>query len=352
MKKNVWMLLCSVILFCAGAQAQVVSDGELAVVYYMPQNQILVDITYTEVYEEAGPFVHFAEKYMGAEEAIEEDALHYEIEKVNILRQTRPDYSRAYKVVAEAGTDMQLLQLDKHGILAGYNMAAKAEEARDKKQETRNKEQGTGNREQGLTALPFLEEQMKAKTLEEMAESIAKQIFRIRENRMYLLGGEIDHAPADGKAMKLVLDELDKQERMLVELFLGKRKVKTLHKKIIYTPTKSENVIVARFSESAGFVSDESAQPLTLQINARKQVLGAAHGVVDKKAPQPSQIYYNLPGSAEVSILLADKVLDETQMPIAQLGVAIPLAKNLFAGKEPVHIEFDTKTGNVKSITK
>lgn len=353
MKKNFWMLLSSVIfVFCASAQAQVVSEGELAMVYYMPQTQIVVDITYSEVHEQAGPFVLFAEQYMGAEDAIEEDALHYEIEQVHIMRQTRPDYNRAYKIVAENGVEMQLLQLNKDGILAGYNLEVTNDHQKGKNENHKDKSEMAKKDE--LTTLPYLEEQMNAKTLEEMAASVAKQIFRIRENRMYLLGGEIDHAPADGKAMKLVLDELDKQERVLVEQFIGKRTTKTMHKKIVYTPTKSESVQILRFSESAGIVAadDESGRPITMQINARKQVQGAGHGTVDKKAPQPSQLYYNLPGSAEICVMDGEQVLDEYTMPVAQFGIAIPLAKSLFTGKDPVHIEFDTKTGNVKSITK
>ena len=55
------------------ASAQIVQENELALVYYMPENQLVFDIEYTEETLEAGPFFLFAEKYLGTEDVIQEN---------------------------------------------------------------------------------------------------------------------------------------------------------------------------------------------------------------------------------------------------------------------------------------
>ena len=55
------------------------------------------------------------------------------------------------------------------------------------------------------------------------AEVAAKQIYRIRESRMNILTGDADNLPPDGEAMKLVIQQLEEQEKALTNLFTGIR---------------------------------------------------------------------------------------------------------------------------------
>lgn len=327
------------------ASAQIVQENELALVYYMPENQLVFDIEYTQETLETGPFFLFAEKYLGTEDVIQENRTLYHLTGVRTRLTTHPDYTRAYKIVPEKGMQTQLLSLSKDGLLYGYNVCPP--EKKPRKQECKEEK----IRAPRPDVMPLLEEQITAPTLQQKAEGAAKQIYRIRETRMYILGGEIDHAPADGKAMELVLKELDRQERQLTELFTGKRTVKRMHKTITYIPAKSEEYALLYFSEENGITTDEDAgaSPLLLTIVAHKQVKSAApeHG---KKAPQPSQIYYNLPGWADYAVTYQGEVLAEQSLPVAQFGVAVPLARDLFAGEVLPQIYFDTKTGNVQAV--
>ncbi len=70
--------------------------------------------------------------------------------------------------------------------------------------------------------LPLGEEALMAANLAKKAESVAKQIYRIRETRMNILAGDVEHMPADGKSLEMVLNELKKQERTLTSMFVGK----------------------------------------------------------------------------------------------------------------------------------
>ena len=104
------------------ASAQIVQENELALVYYMPENQLVFDIEYTEETLEAGPFFLFAEKYLGTEDVIQENRTIYHLTDVQAHLVTHPDYTRAYKVVPEKGMQTQLLSLSKDGLLYGYNV--------------------------------------------------------------------------------------------------------------------------------------------------------------------------------------------------------------------------------------
>ena len=53
------------------------------------------------------------------------------------------------------------------------------------------------------------------------AEVAAKQIYRIRESRLNILTGDADNLPPDGEAMKLVIQQLEEQEKALTNLFTG-----------------------------------------------------------------------------------------------------------------------------------
>ncbi len=331
-------------------QAQIVQDNEAAMVYYMPETQLEFDIEYVEETFEPGPFCHFAEKYLGAEQAIQEKHTSYKLVEITTCTHTVADYSRFYKIVPEKGLSIQLLSLTDKGILYGYNV----EQPKSKKSAQKAAQKPSKDTYCSMESVtPLLEEQIMAPTLQQKADGAAKQIYRIRETRMYLLSGEIEHAPADGKAMERVLRELDQQENQLVVLFVGKHTTKHHHKRITYLPTKSEEKALLYFSEENGITAEEdvTAYPLMLSVSARKQVLSASNGqTANKKAPALSQLYYNLPGSASLSITYRGEILTEYTASVAQFGIAVPLARDLFTGAQPPHIRFNTKTGNILSI--
>lgn len=329
--------------------AQIIQENELAIIYYMPETQVEVELEYEQIEQKKGPFSAFAEEFLGIDDIIEQDEVSYQLCNAKLCTRTRADYARAYKVVAQNNIDIQLLSMTDKGLLYGYNVAQ--EKSSSKPNDSKKAEKDAPRKPM---APPYTEDQMKAQTLRQMAESIAKQIFRLRETRFYLLAGEVENPPADGKAMQLVLKELDEQEQQLVELFSGSTTVIKKHHNILITPETSEEKNIIYFSESEGIVAEDNVTgtAVVLDIKARKQVVGASTTTPDKKAPKASQIYYNLPGTCDLSLYYRSRKLAERQITVAQFGVAVPLAENLFTGKELPKIHFDTNTGNILSITK
>jgi hypothetical protein len=328
------------------AQSPVLVEDELAVVYYMPKTQVAITVEYDQVQVAPGPFYQYAQRYLNTDNVVLEAQTYYELTNMHIQTQAVADHERAYKVHAQRDIEAQLLTLTADGLLYGYNVgpATIAPQA---------KEENTIAKPMEEVLMPLLEEQMIASSIAKMAEGAARQIYHIREMRLNILTGDVEHVPADGQAMQLVLNELNQREQALTELFVGRKQVTHLSKTIYYTPSDAPHpAMIARFSKFGGVVDAEdlSGEPIHMNVVATKQSLHSNHAVEDKKALQPSEIYYNLPGQAAITITYKDITITAS-CPVAQYGVAIPLAKDLFIKHKPT-IYFNTQTGNITSIQK
>ena len=351
------MIIVAALLMAVGyTNAQIVRENEAAVVYYMPKTELVIHIDYEVVTQTPGVFYQYAERYLGAEEIIMENNTNCQLRAVRIATESSADTERAYKVTAQKGMNTQLVSLSEDGRLVGYGIENASLQFSERSQgELQNGSKAAYSLEaKSEELMPLLEEQFMAGSVAKMAEGAAKQIYRIRETRLNILAGDVEHVPADGKAMELVLNELDKQEQALVALFVGKTQVTHHTHAVRYVPEESvEKEVVCRLSAHNGIVdkNDLSGEPLYLTLVAKKQTLLPA-GIADKNTPLLSQIHYNLPGEAQVVLTFKGKQMAEQNVAVAQYGVAIPLAQDLFTGKSTPIITISEDTGNILSIEK
>ena len=345
--KKVFLLLIGASLMISAASAQIVSQDESALVYYSPQTAISLDFSYTVESYERGIYAQYAESLLGISDVVKQNKTTYRLDNVRIGTSTSVDYTRAHKVTADAGIPM-LLTINEKGLLIGYNMTADEQPTRKpeprKPAEPKKEEDGP---------MPLPEEVLNAPTLAAQAQAAAKQIFHIRETRMYLINGEVEHAPADGLSMKLVLAELDKQEQALIALFTGKKTVLHKHERFTLMPDKEQELFF--FSEENGFTDGENVDADTIQVsmNATRQQLAKPQETnKKKKSPELTTLVYNLPGSCAVAVNYKGHEMAQRTISVAQFGVDVPLAKDLFTGATLPVIVFSEKTGNIISITK
>ena len=342
-------------------QAQVLQSNESAIVYYSPKTEIVLDFSYTVEKHVAGPFAAYAEELLGARDVVAADSMVYQLENVKISTHTSTDFNRPHKVRFDADIPM-LLTLNEKQILVGYNMP-KTETQAARKPQHKEKERT----KQSLSVPPFTDEVLKAGDSTGLAEAVAQQILHLRETRSYLLSGEVEHAPADGNAMKQVLAQLDKQEQALTELFVGKRCCKTEHQLITLQPEQAEQLLF--FCTENGFTDGDNIDADTIRVNialmAQSYLQPEEEAMSEEPAPKSkknkkelqktepelSPIVYNLPGSAEVKVLYQNRIMAGKTIPVAQAGIDVPLPKYLFTSELPV-ILFNEKTGNIISISK
>jgi hypothetical protein len=346
--KRFFLLLAGAMFMSAGF-AQVVEEGEAALVYYSPKTTLSLDFVYTVETRERGLYSDFAEAMLGIDDAVTENQTTYTLRDVRIGTRTGTDYSRPHQITYEPCVPL-LLRINEKGLLTGYNVPV--ETASQEKRSDKTSTQKSDKKQPSKHIAPYPEEVLEAATPLAQANALAKQIFRLRETRMYLLSGEVEHAPADGQAMKLVLDELDKQERELTELFVGKTIKRTEHKIVRWTPEEKDRLLF--FSEENGFTAADNIDADTIRVSValHPQQYKAPSDSKKKKSAPMSQIVYNLPGSGDVTVRYDGRVLGQRTVPIAQLGVDVPLSKEVFAGQTLPVIIFNEKTGNIESISK
>lgn len=360
--KRLFLTTALLLMLTLSTLAQALTTTDAVLVYYMPKTVLAFDVEYTETTRTQGPFYQYAERYLGTKDIVMADETQYELKGVTLHTKTVADKDRAYKFTP-SGNQRANIVLDNKGIMKAYN--AKVEEGESKSQrvyestsqqektERMNKDrfaERAKSKEQRTKIAPLSEEALFASSKAKMAEAAAKQIYRIRETRINLLSGEVEHMPTDSKMLDRTLEELDEQEAELIALFIGTTKRHKHHKIIYLTPEDDmKDAVLLRFSRFAGPVAadDMSGEPIKLTVSTFKQELLPS----EEKKPTPvSQLYYNLPGEATVRVCdnkgheLAGKTF-----PIAQFGVSIALPQDLV--KRKPHILFDTCTGAIKSIS-
>lgn len=329
-------------------QALTIQQGEQTIVYHMPFTEIAIDVHYTQQVRKAGPFAAYAQELLGIGDAVTETDTLYVLDHFETGTRTTADPNRVYKVNAESGIDLQLLTLNNKGLLYGYNV--QEEKSAKKKDHNKPHMQKSSKRE---PVAPLSEEALHTSDPYERAKVVQRQILQLREARTYLLLGESEHQPADGVAMETLLQSIDEQEQALLLLFTGTVQSQKMNKTLYYAPSQSTQVILGRFDRHHGIVNESGdGQPITLTIEVEEQRLSAPATVAKKakNAPVASPIYYNLPGSAHYQLHMGEEMIREQKIAVAQLGVSIPLTRDLLRSDN--HITIDTKTGNIQSICK
>jgi hypothetical protein len=322
----------------------VVKENESALVYYMPKTQLAITLSYDRIEKVPGVFYQYAERYLGTSNVTTEHTITYQLNNMTLGTHASADTTRAYEIPVHGAHNTHLVSLTQDGRLLGYNCEPAQHECNISQPMIVNT---SCDKEQ---LLPLLEEQLMASSTAKMAEGAAKLIYRIRETRIQLLAGDVEHLPADGTSMQLVLEELDKQEKQLVELFIGTTTITPCTHTLYYTPDEDvTDLVIGRFSRFAGVVShdDLSGEPIYLTLQGHKHVLQEPKHKF-KACGLFAYLYYNLPGTANVVLRFQNKHLAQ-EVAVAQYGVSIPVSNSLFIGKK-VSIVINPETGNILSI--
>ncbi len=339
MKKILVLIIAAVSGMSVWADS--IAVQEMGIEYCFPKTEATVVVQYKQEVFHPGKYAAWAQPLLGIDEQISRDTTVTSVRSAKIQTRAVADRSRVYTVHPESGREMQLLNVSREGILLGYNIAA-SQQPSDGSDLHQRADRTTSR---SPKVVPLLEATFKNDTALYQAKAVAKQIFQLRDNRAYLLSGEMENMPTDGTALKTLLAEIDKQEKALTALFTGTVTTSTRHLRIAFDPARAQDTLIA-------VIGGDS-----LRLRVEPEPREAAETVVDPKAkpkkgaPLPSQIYYNLPGSATVTVLAGGKTLTEEQIPVAQSGVAVPLSTDLFEGGG-LHIVFDPETGNITSISR
>ncbi|MDR1407654.1 MAG: DUF4831 family protein [Tannerella sp.] len=319
------------------------------VTYMLPVTSLIINTEVIKEVHKAGPYYRYAEKYLGVKDAVTEDAVLYKPGKVTLENKGIPDTNNSYTVEFKTGTVAPYVYLTEDGMLCSINTDYTPPPAPpDHKPATEVQDAPAGN----ATAV-FTEELLMAGSLARQAEVAAKQIYHIRESKMDILTGDADNLPPDGEAMKIVIKQLEDQEKALTALFTGTRTTETFYYDVNIVPQDDlENEVLFRFSQKQGLLDadDLGGAPVYMNLTAIEKAPELTPKEVEKKAKMKG-IVYNVPGKAAVEIKTERDVLFKGEVQIVQFGTYEILAPVMFEDrKKPVKVLFYPETGALRQI--
>ncbi len=319
--------------------------------YNLPTTMVSVEINSTKKIETKGPYYLYAEKYLGVKDVITKSQTSYSIDNIEIstFGQADPDQTYLVKFNAE---NPPSFYLTKEGRLLSINTEPDVIVSKPKANKTTSGNDGFD----AITALN--EEQLSAGSTAKMAETAAKQIYRIRESRMNLVTGDVDQLPADGESFKIIMKQLDNQEKALTEMFIGKTEEKHITNYIEINPTDwQEKNILFRFSKHLGLVDSDNlaGAPFYLKTTIIKDLRPTTKEQIvanNKRREKNKGIAYFVPGTMKIELSSNNKIVKVKDIEVSQLGEIMQLPKSTFDNKKTTaKAIFSPETGAIIEIT-
>ena len=169
-----------------------------------------------------------------------------------------------------------------------------------------------------------------ATTLEDAALMAANSIFSLRRHRTELITGEAGEN-VFGEGLKSALEEIARQEQALLELFLGKRTVRSEVRRFVLSPESTkQQYVVCRLSAVDGIVpsSDLTGDMVVLQITPAENVASPVPEAGVKETATTTALVAN---RATCTLLASGEEVAREVLPIFAFGryiqVALPKRK-------------------------
>lgn len=330
------------------AQTEVVNSQERAgfsngIAYSLPKTVFVIEIEAVKTIKLVGPYYRFSERYLGTKDVITENNTTWAVKAVKIREKAIPDPAHRYLIKPDMASAASFVTLTPQGLLYGINVPLQASK------KMVHPQHATVAPDLTFSGAVLNEEALQANSVAKMAELSAKQIYRLRDSRMNLLTGDNDKLP-DGKALELMLAGIDKSEKELTALFLGKTVEASAFLTYEVMPEKEmKSEVLFRLSNLGGVVSrdDLSGQPFYINVKDLSD-----RSFVARERSSQNGLYYRIPGQAEISIVDPQgNVISHKNVEVAQFGVLQSLPASIF-NKSALKVRFNPETGSLLSVDK
>lgn len=346
------ILFLSLLLFSSTTYAQtkvtvgVTRGKDFGVTYALPKTEVEIEVKAIKVTYTPGEFGKYADRYLHLTNISIDPEEYWELVSVKAQPIGVPDNERTYFVKMKDKTVAPLMELTDDGIVQSINMPIAATKKVAITNDVPTKQKSKVNPRSFLT-----EEILMANSTAKMAELVAKEIYNIRESKNALLRGQADNTPKDGEQLKLMLNNLDEQERAMTEMFSGsnEREEKTFTMRLV--PNKEfKNEVLFRFSKKLGIIAanDLAGEPVYVSLTDMKTVTIPPLEGDNKK--ELEGVAYNVPGKAQITIVKDKKPLFEGEISVTQFGTIEYLAPALFDKKSTIKVLFNSTTGGLVKV--
>lgn len=316
------------------------------ITYFLPKTELRIRVTATCVKYTPGDFRPYAERYLRLSDIPKEASSKWNINDVKIYAVGIPDEAKAFSVKLNPKTPAPLVSLTKAGVLMSINAQTKEPEAIPAAPKPVVKDESLNSRDY------MTQEILAAGSVAKQAELTAAEIYDIRESRSALVKGEADNMPKDGEQLKLMISNLDTQERALLQLFKGTEKVETRTFDYVYVPSEDKEEVLFRFSSKLGPVDadDLAGEPVYISIKD-KHTVAAPAPAPEKKKKEIEDVRYNVPSQVDVAVSFGGKSLAAATFPMGQFGNVEHLGAELFNKKMDTQVFLNPVTGGIDKLT-
>lgn len=357
MKTRYYTLLFIVCCFISGLSAQrttrvnAIKANDYGVVYSLPKTSFEITMLVKKTTYQRGDFYQYAQRYLGIENPVTEDRTVFELVDVSVINKGIPDKQNSFMVEFRSNTLQPYVYLREDGVLASVN--SEPEDVTVPEMEIPASQSASVNPRRFLS-----QETLMAGSTAKQAELVSRQIFDLRRSRNDILIGEAETMPPDGNAYKVVMDEINMQEKALTELFAGSESTEYFTHTFTVIPESGDidRRIVARFSEKLGPVDADNlaGEPvyLTLKNKTPQVELQLSERDLERLEKKLTEgLVYNIPGKADLSIEFRNQTIKNMEVDVVQYGSQDVLVKKMFDNmKQPIKVIFYPELGAVKQI--
>lgn len=321
------------------------------VVYFLPKTALRIAVQVEKSTYTPGDFCKYAERYLRMNDVEQEATVTYKVTNIGLTSFGVADEKKAYAVKFNPKSVAANVKLSDDGTLLAINTDAKSPKEPVE-----------------FTPAPKIVPENPRKYMDEdilasgsvakMAEMTAQEIYEIRDSKNQLNRGEADFMPKDGEQLKIMLGNLDKQERMLTQMFTGSTVKDTTEYVFVVVPDGEVNKqIVFRLSQKLGLVDkdDLSGTPYYLSIEDLHSLPVTPSVVVDenkkkKASTTETGIYVNIPGKIRATISKGNKCIGSFELYAGQYGKVELLSGDLFNKRSTTHLSINPVTGSVDKL--
>lgn len=352
-----YLILSLLLMVASGVFAQrttrvnAVKANNYGVIYSLPKTSFEVTLLVKKTTYRKGEFYPYAQRYLGIDNPVTEDKSVYTLEDISINNKGIADKHNSFMVEFRTRSVEPFVHLREDGVIVTINA--------DPEPETVRKPDIPQGKTSSVNPRSYLsQEALMAGSTARQAELVARQIFGLRSNRSDILAGEAENMPPDGNAYKMVMEEINLQEKALTELFIGSEETEYFTRTYTIVPESKdiERRVIARFSEKLGPVDADNlaGEPIYMSLANRTPKVDMQLSDRDLKRLEnklSEGIVYNIPGKANLTVEFGNKELYSKEVDVVQYGTQdVLVRKTLDNTKQPVKVYFYPELGAIKQI--
>ena len=357
---NNWMLKVSVVAAClqlsifnqsstchAQTQTGIYMPGvsQEGAIYFLPKTAIRITVLTEKTVYTPGDFAPYAERYLRLKGVNAEPSTTNRILSITQTAVGIRDTTKAYNVKFNNKTSAINVALAEDGVLLALNAKPTPQDIPAPFKPA--PKPAVVNPRQFLN-----EEILAAGSTAKMAQLTAQEIYDIRDSRSQLIKGQADFMPKDGEQMKMMLNQMDRQDQALTSLFAGTTVRDTTEHVFIIVPDGNLNRTLFRFSKRFGLVDadDLSGAPYIINVKNQTQLPATDAEQAAKKKKAENGFYYNVPGKMQVAIFNGNELVSEEDFPAAQFGNVELLSGDLFNKHFGTRLWLNPVTGGIDKL--